>query len=262
MSDQRLSMHGKKNILITGASGAIGAALAFKYANPGVHLILQGRNEARLAHIASVCQAKGARVTIGAFDITDTPQLQAWLQDIDRDFPLDLVIANQGVNINHGNNGEGEQWVDAERLLAINLKATMALIHIVVPCMRERRRGQIVLVSSLAAYFGLPMTPAYSASKAALKAYGEALRGWLGPLGIGVTTVMPGYVESPMCDAMPGPKPFLLTAERAAVLIKKGVERNRARVSFPFPLNFGTWCLSLLPPDVSIKLLRWLGYRA
>jgi hypothetical protein len=65
-----------------------------------------------------------------------------------------------------------------------------------------------------------------------------------------------------MCDAMPGPKPFLLTAERAAVLIKKGVERNRARVSFPFPLNFGTWCLSLLPPDVSIKLLRWLGYRA
>ncbi len=68
--------------------------------------------------------------------------------------------------------------------------------------------GQLVFISSSAAWHGLPSTPTYSASKAAIKAYGEGLRGLLAPAGIGVTVVMPGYVTSPMCNAMPGPKPW------------------------------------------------------
>jgi short-subunit dehydrogenase len=251
-----------KNILITGASGAIGAALAYEYAAAGSHLILHGRNEIRLEEIAKFCLTRGATVDIGVFDIADIPMLMAWIEAIDNEHPIDLVIANQGVNINIGPDARGELWAEADHLIDINLRATMAMMHALTPRMRRRKQGQIALISSLAAYFGLPMTPAYCASKAAVKAYGEALRGWLGPTGIGVTTVMPGYVASAMCDAMPGPKSYLWTAERAAKKIKKGIDTNKARVSFPFPLNLGTWFLSVLPPDVSIKILGWMGYRA
>ena len=71
---------------------------------------------------------------------------------------------------------------------------------------------------------------------------------------------MPGYVQSPMCDAMPGPKPFLWTPEQAARAILQGLARNKARISFPFPLNFGCWWVAVLPAGVSQQIVRWLGY--
>jgi len=250
----------QENILITGASGAIGAALAKAYARTGVTLVLHGRDTVKLDAVAQHCLAAGAQVVQAAFDITDIPALQDWVAQVDLAHPLDLVIINQGVNINIGEKRTGEIWTEVDRLLDVNLRATMALVLAVVPGMRKRGSGQIGLMSSLAAYFGLPMTPAYCASKAAIKAYGEALRGWLADDQVGVTTVMPGYVKSVMCDSMPGPKPYLWGADRAACKIKRGLDKNQARVSFPFPLNIGTWCLAILPADVSIRILRFLGY--
>ncbi len=251
-----------RNILITGASGSIGAALALAYAGPGVTLMLQGRDVQRLEQVAQSCRERLATVVIGAFDLTDIPMLQAWIVDMDYAHALDLVIANQGVNINIGADGGGETWADTDHLLDVNLRATMAIVHAALPGMRKRGHGQLALISSLAAYFGLPLTPAYSASKAGVKAYGEALRGWLAAEHVGVTVVMPGYVESEMCHAMPGPKPFLWSATRAAQVIKQGVDRNQARISFPFPLNFGTWWLAVLPASTSVKILSWMGYHA
>ena len=78
--------------------------------------------------------------------------------------------------------------------------------------------------------------------------------------GIQVNVVMPGYVESEMCRQMPGPKPFLWTADKAARVIKKGLAHNQARISFPFPLNFGTWWLSVFPSALTGWILRVLNY--
>jgi NAD(P)-dependent dehydrogenase (short-subunit alcohol dehydrogenase family) len=175
---------------------------------------------------------------------------------------IDLLVANAGMNINTGRHGEGEDWQAVSDLVDLNVKATLALVHAALPGMRRRRGGQIVLMSSLAAYFGLPVTPAYSASKAALKAYGEALRGWLQPEGVRVNVVMPGYVDSAMCRAMPGPKPFLWLPDRAARVMRRRLERDQARISFPFPLNFGCWLLSIGRPAMAIFFLRLLNYRA
>ncbi len=248
---------GRLRILITGATSAIGAALADAYAQPGVKLYLHGRNEEKLAGAAECCRVKGAEVWTQRLDVRDFVGLQNWLGMLE---PLDLVIVNAGMNTHIGPAGEPESWDAVEALLDVNLKAAMAIVQAVTPAMRARGRGQIALVSSLAAYFGLPVTPAYCASKAGLKAYGEALRGWLGPEGIRVNVVMPGYVTSPMCDAMPGPKPFLWSPQRAAKVIRKGLEHDRARISFPFPLNLGTWFLAILPADLSIRIVRRLGY--
>lgn len=246
-----------RRILITGATSAIGAALADTYAQQGVTLYLHGRNESKLAGVAERCRAKGAEVRTQCLDVRDFAGLQRWAEVLG---PLDLVIVNAGMNTHIGPTGEPEPWDAVEALLDVNLKAAMVIVQVVLPGMRARGRGQIALVSSLAGYFGLPVTPAYCASKAGLKAYGEALRGWLAPEGIRVNVIMPGYVKSPMCDDMPGPKPFLWSPERAAKVIRSGLERDKARISFPFPLNLGTWFLAVLPADLSIRIVRWLGY--
>lgn len=247
-------------ILITGATGAIGRALALHYAKPDVCLALQGRNEMKLNEIASQCNALGATIETVNLDLRNSTLLQSWLVDLTKNQPPDLVIANAGININIGPSSEGERWEDIDALLDINIKASFALINAIIPGMRQRGSGQIAIISSLAAYYGLPLTPSYCASKAALKAYGEALRGWLSKDGVNVNVVMPGYVDSRMCSAMPGPKPFLWSADKAASFIAKGLEKNKARISFPFPLNMGTWFLSVFPSSWSQWILKQLNY--
>lgn len=247
-------------IMITGASGAIGGALAEAYAAPGVDLHLHGRSRSNLSELVARCQALGAVVHAHALDLCDLPAVQAWMGQLVCDGAPDLLIVNAGMNTNIGPDGEGEPWDEVNALIDLNLKATMAIVHGVLPAMRRRGSGQIALVSSLAGYFGLPVTPAYCASKAGVKAYGEALRGWLAREGIKVSVIMPGYVKSPMCDDMPGPKPFLWRPARAARFIQRGLARNQARISFPFPLNLGTWFLAVLPAALSLWIVGLLGY--
>ena len=249
------------SVLITGATGGIGSALAEAYAAPGIELVLHGRDEALLAALASRCRALGAGVRCGIVDLRDRVALKNWLTEVSAQIPLDLVIVNAGVNTNIGADRAGERWEAIEALLEVNLMAALATIDAVLPAMRARRCGQIALVSSLAAWYGLPITPSYCASKAALKAYGEAIRGWLAPEGVQVNVVMPGFVESRMCREFPGPKPFLWSAARAAQFIKRGLEKDRPRISFPFPLNLGSWLLAVLPPRTSERLLALLDYR-
>ena len=258
--EQALSRFLPSSVLITGATGGIGSALAEAYAAPGIELVLHGRNEAQLAELAARCRARGAGVRTGILDLRDRVGLKKWLAEVSAHLPLDLAIVNAGVNTNIGPDGAGERWEAVEELLEVNVLAAIATIDALLPAMRARRSGQIALVSSLAAWYGLPLTPSYSASKAALKAYGEAIRGWLAPEGIGVSVVMPGFVESRMCRAFPGPKPFLWPAARAALAIKRGLQKNAARISFPFPLNFGSWLLAVLPPGISQRLVRPMDY--
>jgi short-subunit dehydrogenase len=247
-------------ILITGATGGIGAALARSYAQPGRVLILHGRDTARLASLTQECETRGAQVHGMSFDLRDAAVAIEALRRVSSQYAIDLAIVNAGVSRAIGNGLEAEDWDTARAVLAVNLDGAIATVAGVLPEMRRRGAGQIAIISSLAAYFGLPVTPIYCASKAALKAYGEALRGWLAPQGIGVNVVMPGFVRTPMSERFPGAKPFLMSPERAATLIRRGLERNRARIAFPRTLAWAMWCLSALPAALSQWMVRIAGF--
>lgn len=249
-----------RTVLITGATGGLGSALATEYAAPGRTLVLLGRDAERLELLAERCRALGAVVVSNALDLRDCAALRGWLQTFDGTPAIDLAIINAGLTSNIGPEQDGEDWPTVDALLDVNLRAALAAVDVLINAWRPRGSGQLALISSLSAYIGLPLTPAYCATKAGLKAYGEALRGWLSPRGIRVSVVLPGFVETPMSDRFPGPKPFMMSAERAARIIRAGLDRGSARISFPRALAAGMWCLSVLPPDLSQWILRRLGY--
>lgn len=251
-----------RRVVITGASGAIGGALALAYAAPGVTLFLQGRRADRLAALAGQCRARGAQAQVGVLDVADEPALRAWLRGICRHAPPDLLVVAAGMNISLAPGRAAEDAGEARRLMEVNVQAAIATVDAVAPAMRARGSGQIALLGSLAAFRGLPQVPSYSASKAAIKAYGEAMRDVLAADGVWLSVVMPGYVDSSMCRGMPGPKPFLWQPPRAARAIRRGLRARRARIVFPFWLGLGTRLLGVMPAGLSSWILRRLGYGA
>ena len=244
------------SILITGASSGLGAALARAYAGPGVALALGGRDSARLDEVVKDCRAAGAEVAGHIVDVLDAPALAAWIAEADARAPLDLVIANAGVSAGTGGVGETEE--QARRIMAVNVDGVMDTVLPAVARMRPRRRGQVAIMASLAAFRGFPGAPAYCASKAAVRVWGEALRGHLHAEGIGVSVICPGYVETPMTAVNQFPMPLLMSAEKAAGIIQRGLARNRARIAFPRRMYALVRLIAALPHSVSDPLLRRL----
>jgi len=233
-----------ENIVITGASSGIGAALAKFYARPGVTLGLIGRDPARLGAIAAEVRTAGAMVVEGQIDLRDRNALTAFLTEFDAAHPIDLLIANAGVLDGRRADGVVEDAEVARRVIEINLLGAVDTLHAVLPGMRQRRRGHIVLVSSLAALSPLPDAPAYSASKAGLLSYGRAMRAAVAHENVRISVVCPGYVTSAMTETHIGNQPHKISAEAAARLIDAGVRRNKPVIGFPRQLYF----MSLISP--------------
>jgi short-subunit dehydrogenase len=244
------------HVLITGASSGIGAALALAYARPGVHLPLGGRNLERLAKIAAQAEARGASVTTASIDVRERDAVAAWALAADDRAPLDLVIANAGIS--GGTHGGPESADQTRAIFAVNLDGVLNVALPLIPRMIARRRGQVAIISSLAAHRGFPGAPAYSGSKAAVKVWGEALRADLAPHGVKVNVVMPGFIKSPMTDANDFAMPFLMPADKAAEIIRRGLAADRARIAFPFPTAFMAWLMGALSPAIADPILRLL----
>ncbi|HYI70739.1 MAG TPA: SDR family NAD(P)-dependent oxidoreductase [Skermanella sp.] len=246
-------MRDPRTILITGASSGIGEALAEAYAGPGVTLVLTGRDRERLDAVAARCVERGAVVRAATVDVADRAAMADWLALVDRETPVDLCIANAGISGGTGRRGESEE--QARRILAVNVDGVLNTIHPLIGPMRERGRGQLALVSSLAGLRGYPGAPAYCASKAAVKSYGESLRLDLRPAGIEVSVICPGFVKSRITDRNRFPMPFLMDANRAASIIRRGLERNRGRIAFPLPTYLMAWIVAMLPAALADALL-------
>jgi short-subunit dehydrogenase len=254
-------MRKPKNILISGASSGLGKALALAYARSGVHLYLTGRNHKRLIEVKKMCEHKGASVDDKCIDVADGKKIEAWVDAIYASGgKIDMVIANAGISAGTAAGMESVQQV--RKIFSTNIDGVINIIHPVIQYMEQERKGQVVIISSLAGYRGLPSSPAYCASKAAVKIYGEGLRGSLAKDGIGVTVVTPGYIRTPMTDVNKFPMPFLMNANKAARIIIRKLVHNPARIAMPLPLYFVVWLLSVFPPSCTDWLLMKMPGKA
>ena len=247
-----------KNILITGASSGIGAALARVYAAQGNRLVLWGRNEDSLAATAAVCRARGAAVETACFDLTDFDRLIQALEATDTEKPLDLVIFNAGLGGSMPRDRVAQNAHAAEKMAGVNFTVPVVGANLMAERMAQRGRGRIVLIGSVAAFFPLPMAPLYSASKAGLVLFAEALRLRLRKSGVGVTMVSPGFVDTPMSRGLKEPRLFLITADAAAAIIARKLERGARHIVIPW--QFALICIAakLIPrPIVRAVLSRY-----
>ena len=246
----------RKSIFITGASSGLGKALAEVYASPKTRLYLCGRNRERLEKTAAVATAKGAEVHTFLFDVSDEKAAQKAVLEAESIAHIELIIANAGIS--GGVLGGQEDSSQTRKIFETNINGVLNVVLPALEKMRERKTGQIAIVSSIAGYRGLPSAPAYSASKACVKAWGEALRGLLYGEHIKVNVICPGFIKTPLTDANHFSMPFLMDADKAARKIQKGIDRNKALTTFPWPMAFGAWVMTALPSCLIHPILRRL----
>lgn len=240
---------------ITGASSGIGRALALRLAAEGWTVAVTARSADQLAALET--EAAGLAGQIRAFpgDVTDAALMADHLAAMERTLgPVALAIANAGVYLpQDGLDGDPAQW---KTTFDVNLSGTVNMLLPVISAMKERRRGQIGVVASVAGYRGLPTSAAYGATKAALINMAEALKFDLDRAGIRIQVINPGFVDTPATADNPFPMPHLMTPDDAASAIADGLKDPRAfEISFPKAFVRQLKLLRILPYSWYFKLV-------
>lgn len=242
-------------VFITGASSGIGEALARHYAATGAVLGLAARRQRRLSALAASLPGEHACYPL---DVADSAALDAAAADFITRFGCpDIVIANAGISVGTLT-GEVEDLPAFRRVFETNV---LGMAHTFAPfirAMQARGNGRLAGIASVAGIRGLPGAGAYSASKAAVIAYLEALRVELRGSGIRVVTLAPGYIATPMTANNPYPMPFLLPADKAARRFARAIARGASYTVIPWPMGVVAKVLRLLPNP----LFDWLFARA
>jgi len=238
-----------KNVLITGASEGIGAALAARLQARGARLALVSRRSPTIA----------ADLTLAADRVRAVGEACELLGG-----PIDILVNNAGIGL------YAPSWqadpLDLRHMFELNLFAAMDLARLVVPGMVERRSGLIVNIGSVAGQVTLPWFTGYSASKAALGSYTAGLRMELAGTGVSAMLVCPGYVQTGFQDHVLGGKPprrirevkrFAVTPDQCAAAIVNGMERGARTVVTPWSGWLFAAAGRLLPGVVEARLARW-----
>lgn len=239
-------------VAITGASRGIGREVALAAAKRGARLGLIARSENELDAVLATAGGKG--VTAGA-DVGDRDAVTAAIGSVTAALgPIDVLVANAGIGA----------WgpfasIDldlVERLVRVNLLGTLYAVRAVLPSMIERRRGHVVVIGSIAGRIGAPFEAAYSATKAAQVAFTEAIATEVAEVGVGVSMVNPGPVETDFFDARghayEGSYPKPVTATAVAEAVMRAVEKDRFEQVVPPSLRPAVVLRHAVPP-----LLSW-----
>ena len=202
--------------------------------------------------LAAEIQAGGKQAEFRAADVTQAAPLAAAAGDLEQALgPCDVAIANAGIY--RRTSGAAFDSVEVAEVIATNVLGVTNFLAAVLPGMVTRGAGHIAAIASVAGLLGLPEGGAYSASKAAVIALLQSLRLDLMPRGIRVTTVLPGYVDTPMItDEERRTLRGVVSAADAARRIVQAIERGKTEVAFPW----GLWLQARLA-----GLLDWPAYQ-
>jgi len=243
---------------ITGASSGIGKAVALKLAREGWTVAITARRQEELEALAGDVETdpkiKGKLVPF-AGDTTDGERMKQIVAQIEEaEGPVALAILNAGIYIPV--DAPKFQASDFQKSVDVNLMGTANGLEPLIATMTKRGKGHIALVSSVTGYGGLPTSSAYGATKAALNNMAECLKIELDRVGVRVSLICPGFVETPAQDDNTFPKPFIVTPETAANRIVRGLKGNSFEITFPKRFTFVLKMLRWLPRDAYIWAIK------
>jgi short-subunit dehydrogenase len=246
-------------VFITGASSGIGQALAAHYAKAGWRLALAARRVGEIEKWA-LSQGLGAeRCVAYAADVLQIDSIVAAGQRCIAEQGLpDVVIANAGISVGIDTEIRADLDVLADTL-AINNVGLAATFHPFLSAMRHRGAGTLVGVASVSAIRGLPGHGAYCASKAAVVAYCESLRGDCRGSGVRVVTILPGYVATPLTAGNRYGMPFLLQADEFAERAFRAIEAGASYRVIPWQMGVVAKLMRLLPNALFDKIVAGRG---
>lgn len=249
----------EKSVVITGASSGMGWDLALLLASYGARLGLCARRVGKLEEVKVECERLGSPdVRIFEADVVDREAMIA-MRDalLDAWGHVDIVVANAGI----GGLNPGPRFdLDLnERTMAVNYFGLANTVVPYVPSMIAHGSGQLVTISSLSAFRGLPNAGSYCSSKAAQARLTESLRVDLRPKGIDVTCIHPGFIESPMTEHDEFTMPFKVPVRRSSELIARAIARRRAVYLYPWQMRLLTTVNRLLPPFLFDRLVPALS---
>ncbi|MGN6166627.1 MAG: SDR family NAD(P)-dependent oxidoreductase [Solirubrobacteraceae bacterium] len=245
------------NVLITGATGGLGQAIARAFAARGTNLILTGRRADVLDDLAA--QVGGRAL---ACDLADREQVERLIEHA-RNIPVDVLVANAGLPATGLLSAMPQEKID--RMLEVNLRAPVALARGLAPGMMERRRGHMVFMSSLSGKAASGSSSLYATTKFGLRGFALSIREDLRPYGVGVSVVLPGFIRDAgmFADAKVKLPPGIGTrsSQDVATAVISAIERNRAEVEVaPATLRIGA-TFAGAAPGLAATGQRLLGGR-
>ncbi len=241
-----------KVIWITGASSGIGKALAIKFAKEGWKVAISARRENLLNEIAKTYND----IFPYPLDVTDSKKCELVFNSIKERFKnVDISVFSTGIH-----DPKSEKSLDLNKvrqIMEVNFFGTINSVNAVYKYYKERKSGQISIVSSVAGYRGLPAGGAYCASKSALTSFTESLNFDMKRNNVRVSLISPGFIKTPMTDQNDFPMPMIKTPEFAAEEIYNGlVKKNAFEIHFPKSFTFIMKILLILPSWAYFKLVE------
>jgi short-subunit dehydrogenase len=242
-------------VFITGASSGIGQALAVQFLRGGYRLALVARRAAQVEQWLQTVPLPAKDCAVYAADVRSIAAITAAAQACVESQGLpDVVIANAGISV--GMDSAVLQDLEVMRsTYETNLLGVAATFHRFIDPMRQRGSGRLVGVASVAGIRGLPGHGAYCSSKAAVISYCESLRGELHGSGVRVTTLVPGYIDTPLTQENRYSMPFLMPAEQFALRAFQAVERGTSYCVIPWQMGVVAKLLRVLPNVAFDRLL-------
>lgn len=249
-----------KVVFLTGASSGIGEALAIALAEKGAILGLLARREDLLKTLAEKCESVSCKARVFACDVTDAKGVAAAAQRLRDEFgQIDILICNAGI----GGPAHAKDLTNetVKKIIDVNLMGAVYAVTAVLPQMIERNSGQLVAVSSLAGFRGLPRSASYSASKAAMTNFFESLRLDLLKTNIAVTVIQPGFILTPLTANRKNKLPFLMKLDEAVPYFIRAIEKKKRFSAFPWQLATVVRLGRLFPAWLYDKIAGSTNYR-